>query len=99
MQPPQKTFRTGLQHPSRIRCRLHPPTTGSHPIDRITGSRQDRFDLAPAGHSVPSSGTELVFLDLLWPDFRAAHYWQAINTYHQRTRHFGAARSTAMAHR
>ncbi|WP_232111166.1 undecaprenyl diphosphate synthase family protein [Nocardia wallacei] len=34
---------------------------------------------------------ELVFLDVLWPDFRAEHYRQAIQSYHQRNRRFGAA--------
>lgn len=33
---------------------------------------------------------EIVFLDVLWPDFRAEHLHQAIETYHGRQRRFGA---------
>jgi undecaprenyl diphosphate synthase len=32
---------------------------------------------------------ELVFLDVLWPDFRAEHFRHALRVYHQRQRRFG----------
>ncbi|MET9349895.1 polyprenyl diphosphate synthase [Streptomyces termitum] len=32
---------------------------------------------------------ELVFLDVLWPDFRAEHFRQAVELYHRRRRRFG----------
>lgn len=38
-----------------------------------------------------ASYAEMVFLDTLWPDFRRKHLWQALETYLQRERRFGAA--------
>lgn len=38
-----------------------------------------------------SAYAELVFLDTLWPDFRRAHLWQAIQAYAARSRRFGGA--------
>jgi undecaprenyl diphosphate synthase len=32
---------------------------------------------------------ELLFTDVLWPDFRRRHLWEAIGTYQQRSRRFG----------
>jgi undecaprenyl diphosphate synthase len=38
-----------------------------------------------------SAYAEMVFLDTLWPDFRRADLWRAIELYAQRTRRFGGA--------
>ncbi|MGW6333068.1 polyprenyl diphosphate synthase [Nocardia rhamnosiphila] len=42
---------------------------------------------------------ELVFLDVLWPDFRAEHYNRALQIYQRRTRKFGTIGSTVMDRR
>ena len=33
----------------------------------------------------------MVFLDTLWPDFKRAHLWQALELYVNRDRRFGGA--------
>ena len=38
-----------------------------------------------------SAYAEFVFLDVLWPDFDRTHLWQAIGSYGNRSRRFGAA--------
>jgi undecaprenyl diphosphate synthase len=38
-----------------------------------------------------SAYAEFVFLDVLWPDFDRTHLWQAIESYGNRSRRFGAA--------
>jgi undecaprenyl diphosphate synthase len=38
-----------------------------------------------------SAYAEFVFLDVLWPDFNRIHLWQAIESYGNRSRRFGAA--------
>ena len=35
-------------------------------------------------------GGELIFTDVLWPDFRRQHLWDAIEEFQQRERRFGA---------
>ncbi|MGP3989188.1 polyprenyl diphosphate synthase [Streptomyces sp. 3N207] len=40
---------------------------------------------------------ELVFLDVLWPDFRTSHFRHALELYHQRGRRFGALDPTDAA--
>ncbi|MBO8194641.1 di-trans,poly-cis-decaprenylcistransferase [Streptomyces oryzae] len=40
---------------------------------------------------------ELVFLDVLWPDFRSSHFRHALELYHQRRRRFGALDPTDAA--
>ncbi|WP_436495368.1 isoprenyl transferase [Actinokineospora sp. HUAS TT18] len=42
-----------------------------------------------------SAYAELVFQDVLWPDFDRLHLWQAIETYARRDRRFGAAEDSA----
>jgi undecaprenyl diphosphate synthase len=42
-----------------------------------------------------SAYAELVFQDVLWPDFDRLHLWQAIETYARRDRRFGAAADSA----
>src|SRR4249919_2550498 len=39
-----------------------------------------------------SAYAELVFQDVLWPDFDRRHLWQAIDTYANRDRRYGVAR-------
>ena len=39
-----------------------------------------------------SAYAELVFLDVLWPDFDRRHLWRAIETYASRDRRYGVAR-------
>jgi undecaprenyl diphosphate synthase len=39
-----------------------------------------------------SAYAELVFLDVLWPDFDRRHLWQAVETYAARDRRYGVAR-------
>lgn len=39
-----------------------------------------------------SAYAELIFLDVLWPDFTRAHLWQAIEMYSDRDRRFGGAK-------
>lgn len=39
-----------------------------------------------------SAYAEMVFLDVLWPDFTREHLWQAIERYSQRDRRFGGAK-------
>jgi undecaprenyl diphosphate synthase len=39
-----------------------------------------------------SAYAELVFLDVLWPDFDRRHLWQALETYARRDRRYGLAR-------
>ncbi len=38
-----------------------------------------------------SAYAELVFLDVLWPDFDRRHLWQAVETYVERDRRYGGA--------
>jgi undecaprenyl diphosphate synthase len=38
-----------------------------------------------------SAYAELVFLDVLWPDFDRRHLWQAVQTYAERDRRYGGA--------
>ncbi|MEI6590837.1 MAG: undecaprenyl diphosphate synthase family protein, partial [Actinomycetes bacterium] len=38
-----------------------------------------------------SAYAEFIFLDVLWPDFNRTHLWQAISSYGNRSRRFGAA--------
>jgi undecaprenyl diphosphate synthase len=38
-----------------------------------------------------SAYAELVFLDVLWPDMDRRHLWQAVLTYANRERRYGAA--------
>jgi undecaprenyl diphosphate synthase len=38
-----------------------------------------------------SAYAEFIFLDVLWPDFDRTHLWQAISSYGNRSRRFGAA--------
>jgi undecaprenyl diphosphate synthase len=38
-----------------------------------------------------SAYAEMVFLDTLWPDFKRAHLWQALEMYVNRDRRFGGA--------
>ncbi|MGH3859353.1 isoprenyl transferase [Actinokineospora sp.] len=42
-----------------------------------------------------SAYAEMVFQDVLWPDFDRLHLWQAIETYARRDRRFGAAADSA----
>ncbi|MFY9324900.1 MAG: isoprenyl transferase [Candidatus Nanopelagicales bacterium] len=39
-----------------------------------------------------SAYAELIFLEVLWPDFTREHLWQAIEMYSQRDRRFGGAK-------
>jgi len=39
-----------------------------------------------------SAYAEMVFLDVLWPDFTREHLWEAVKIYSQRDRRFGAAK-------
>src|SRR4051812_39006687 len=39
-----------------------------------------------------SAYAELVFLDVLWPDFDRRHLWQAVEQYAERERRYGVAR-------
>jgi undecaprenyl diphosphate synthase len=39
-----------------------------------------------------SAYAELVFMDVLWPDFDRRHLWQALETYARRDRRYGVAR-------
>ena len=38
-----------------------------------------------------SAYAELVFLDVLWPDFDRRHLWQAVQVYAERERRYGGA--------
>ncbi len=42
-----------------------------------------------------SAYAELVFQDILWPDFDRLHLWNAVETYARRDRRFGAAADSA----
>ncbi|MFE0763659.1 polyprenyl diphosphate synthase [Streptomyces smyrnaeus] len=44
-----------------------------------------------------SAYAELVFLDVLWPDFRASHFRHAMELFHQRRRRFGNLGATDAA--
>jgi undecaprenyl diphosphate synthase len=44
-----------------------------------------------------SAYAELVFQDILWPDFDRMHLWRAVENYARRDRRFGAAVDAAAA--
>jgi undecaprenyl diphosphate synthase len=44
-----------------------------------------------------SAYAELVYMDILWPDFDRRHLWQACETYARRDRRFGGAEPNPVA--
>ncbi|MEU1488511.1 polyprenyl diphosphate synthase [Streptomyces sp. NPDC005752] len=70
-----------MQYPDLPDIDLLVRTSGEH--------RLSNFMLWQAAYA------ELVFLDVLWPDFRAEHLAEAIGLYHRRQRRFGAITAPA----
>ena len=63
----------------------HLPKSDADLIIRTSGEeRLSNFLLWQSAYS------ELVFIDIFWPDFRKYDLWRAIRTYQKRERHFGA---------
>ncbi|WP_369275831.1 polyprenyl diphosphate synthase [Streptomyces sp. R11] len=70
-----------MQYPDLPDIDLLVRTSGEH--------RLSNFMLWQAAYA------ELVFLDVLWPDFRAEHLQFAVDLYHRRQRRFGGATESA----
>ncbi|GHG83709.1 polyprenyl diphosphate synthase [Streptomyces griseocarneus] len=74
-----------MQYPDLPDIDLLVRTSGEH--------RLSNFMLWQAAYA------ELVFLDVLWPDFRAEHLDEAVALYHRRQRRFGAVTKPATVQR
>ncbi|MGR4853985.1 undecaprenyl diphosphate synthase family protein [Streptomyces sp. LARHCF252] len=70
-----------MQYPDLPDIDLLVRTSGEH--------RLSNFMLWQAAYA------ELIFLDVLWPDFRAEHLAEAVALYHRRQRRFGAVTEPA----
>ncbi|MGH8881514.1 MAG: polyprenyl diphosphate synthase [Stackebrandtia sp.] len=62
----------------------HPDTPDVDLVIRTSGEQRiSNFMLWQVAYA------EWVFPSVLWPDFRAAHFWECLNVYRQRARRFG----------
>lgn len=74
----EKTFNTYLDEPKMPDVDLFVRTSGEQ--------RTSNFLLWQSAYA------EMVFLEVLWPDFKREHLYQAIEMYSQRDRRFGGAK-------
>lgn len=72
----EKVFSRYLDEPELAEVDLFIRSSGEH--------RTSNFLLWQSAYA------ELVFLDVLWPDFDRRHLWQAVTEFAQRSRRFGA---------